>query len=148
TSRMLSRPSKLRIGLALGSGAARGWSHIGAIQALEGAGLRPDIGCGTSIGGLLGGIHAKGKLEGFEAWLRNLSSSDVVGFLGFSVGGGLGKGSKLLGYLGDLLGGSDTAEFGIPFAAVATDLHVGGEVWLVKGPLLEVVRASISVAGL
>jgi NTE family protein len=145
---MLSRPSKLRIGLALGSGAARGWSHIGAIQVLEEAGIRPDIVCGTSIGALVGGIHAKGKLEGFEAWLRNLSWSDVVSFLDFSMGGGLIKGSKLLGYLGNMLGDSDIADFGIPFAAVATDLHTGREVWLEKGPFLEVARASISVPGL
>jgi NTE family protein len=145
---MLSRPNKLRIGLALGSGAARGWSHIGAIQALAEAGIRPDIICGTSIGALVGGVHAKGQLEGFETWLRSLSWSDVVGFLDFSMGGGLIKGSKLLGYLGGMLGDSDIAEFDIPFAAVATDLHTGREVWLEKGPFLEVARASISVPGL
>ncbi len=145
---MLMRPSKLRIGLALGSGAARGWSHIGAIQVLEEAGIRPDIICGTSIGALVGGVHAKGQLEGFEAWLRRLSWSDVVGFLDFSMGGGLIKGSKLLGYLGGMLGESDIAEFDVPFAAVATDLHTGREVWLEKGPFLEVARASISVPGL
>ncbi len=145
---MMRRPNKLRIGLALGSGAARGWSHIGAIRVLEEAGIRPDIICGTSIGALVGGIHAKGKLDGFEAWLRNLSWSDVVGFLDFSMGGGLIKGSKLLGYLADRLGESDIAEFDLPFAAVATDLHTGREVWLEKGPFLEVARASISVPGL
>lgn len=145
---MLSRPNKLRIGLALGSGAARGWSHIGAIQVLEEAGIRPDIICGTSIGALVGGVHAKGKLEGFETWLRGLSWSDVVSFLDFSMGGGLIKGSKLLGYLGGILGEADIAEFDVPFAAVATDLHTGREVWLEKGPFLEVARASISVPGL
>lgn len=145
---MMTRPNKLRVGLALGSGAARGWSHIGAIQALEEAGIRPDIICGTSIGALVGGIYANGKLDELETWLRGLSWSDVVGFLDISMGGGLIKGSKLVGFLGDRLGESDIADFGLPFAAVATDLHTGREVWLEKGPFLEVARASISVPGL
>lgn len=145
---MMTRPNKLRIGLALGSGAARGWSHIGAIQALERAGIRPDIICGTSIGALVGGIYANGKLDGLETWLRGLSWSDVMGFLDLSMGGGLIKGSKLVGFLGDRLGEADIGDFRLPFAAVATDLHTGREVWLEKGPFLEVARASISVPGL
>lgn len=145
---MMTRPNRLRIGLALGSGAARGWSHIGVIQALEEAGIRPDIVCGTSIGALVGGIYAKGRLDELESWLRSLSWSDVVGFLDISMGSGLIKGSKLLGFLAHRLGESDISEFDLPFAAVATDLHTGREVWLEKGPFLEVARASISVPGL
>src|SRR5690606_8897595 len=91
TSRMLSRPSKLRIGLALGSGAARGWSHIGAIQVLEEAGIRPHTVGGTAVGGLGGGIDAEGMLEGFNAWVRNLRWSDVVSLWDFAMGGGLVK---------------------------------------------------------
>ena len=145
---MMTRPDRLRIGLALGSGSARGWSHIGVIQTLEEAGIRPDIVCGTSIGALVGGVYASGKLGDLETWLRGLSWSDVVGFLDISMGGGLIKGSKLVGFLGDRLGESDIADFSLPFAAVATDLHTGREVWLEKGPFLEVARASLSVPGL
>ncbi|MCO5119818.1 MAG: patatin-like phospholipase RssA [Burkholderiaceae bacterium] len=145
---MMTRPNRLRIGLALGSGAARGWSHIGVIRVLEEAGIRPDIVCGTSIGALVGGVYAADKLGELETWLRSLSWSDVVGFLDISMGGGLIKGSRLVGFLGDRLGESDIADFRLPFAAIATDLHTGREVWLEKGPFLEVARASISVPGL
>lgn len=145
---MMRRPDRLRIGLALGSGSARGWAHIGVILVLEEAGIRPDIICGTSIGALVGGVHASGKLDELETWLRGLSWSDVVGFLDLSMGGGLIKGSKLVSFLGDRLGESDIADFRLPFAAVATDLHTGREVWLERGPFLEVARASLSVPGL
>src|SRR5690606_33850144 len=86
--------------------------------------------------------------DGLETWLRGLSWSDVMGFLDLSMGGGLIKGSKLVGFLGDRLGEADIGDFGLPFAAVATDLHTGREVCLEKGPFLEVARASISVPGL
>jgi len=78
--------------LALGSGSARGWSHIGVIRVLEEAGISPDIVCGTSIGSLVGAAYAGGQLEPMEAWVRSLTWQSVVGLLDFTVNGGLTAG--------------------------------------------------------
>ena len=79
-----------RIGLALGGGSARGWAHIGVIRALHAAGVVPDLVCGTSIGALVGPAYVGGELDRLEAWVRGLRLQTVVGFLDFSLGGGLG----------------------------------------------------------
>ena len=73
----MTTPRKPRVGLALGSGSARGWAHIGVIRALEQAGIRPDIVCGTSIGALVGAAYAAGELDRFEQWVLRLRVKDV-----------------------------------------------------------------------
>jgi len=78
--------SKPTIGLALGGGAARGWAHIGVIRALEEAGVKPDLVCGTSIGALVGAAYATGELDRFERWVVDLGIREVVRFLDLSKG--------------------------------------------------------------
>ncbi len=142
-----SSPSP-RLGIALGGGAARGWAHIGVLTALAEVGVEPEIVCGTSIGALVGGIYAAGKLAQLEAWVTALTRRDVVGLLDFTTaaGGAIG-GRKLMELYRREIGDPALEELPKPFAAVATDLHTGSEVWLQEGPLLEAVRASISLPG-
>lgn len=137
-----------RIGLALGSGSARGWSHIGAIRALERAGIVPDIVCGTSIGALVGAVYAAGELDRFEPWVRTLSWKSVLGLMDFKMGGGLIEGGKLLDFFRNRYEDRGIEGLAKPYACVATELYSGREVWLRDGPLLDAVRASIALPGL
>ncbi|MEW5966268.1 MAG: patatin-like phospholipase RssA [Pseudomonadota bacterium] len=137
-----------RIGLALGSGSARGWAHIGAIRALADAGIEPDIVCGTSIGALVGAASVANELDRLEAWVRSLKPQTVVSFLDISLGGGLIKGDKLIDFFREHFVDRDIGELDRPFAAVATDLARGREVWLREGRVSEAVRASIALPGL
>ena len=137
-----------RIGLALGSGSARGWAHIGVIRALADAGVRPDIVCGTSIGALVGAAYVGGELDRLEDWVRSLRLQTVVSFLDFSLNGGLIKGDKLIDFFRSHFVDRDIRELERPFGAVATDLQRGREVWLREGAVTDAVRASIAVPGL
>ncbi|HLU14472.1 MAG TPA: patatin-like phospholipase RssA [Burkholderiaceae bacterium] len=143
----LQRP-KRKIGLALGGGAARGWAHIGVIQALEAEGIRPDVVCGTSIGALVGAAYAGGKLAQLETWVRSLSMGDVISFMDLTVNGGMLKGERLMGYFGKNFLDCPIDELDLPFGAVATALHSGAEVWLQEGSTLDAIRASIALPGL
>ncbi|MDO9385327.1 MAG: patatin-like phospholipase RssA [Thiobacillus sp.] len=143
-----AHPGKTRIGLALGGGSARGWAHIGVIRALQDAGIEPDIVCGTSIGALVGAAYVGGELDPLEAWVRSLRLQTVVGFLDFSLTGGLIKGEKLIGFFRNHFVDRDIRELARPFGAVATDLQRGREVWLREGPVTDAVRASIALPGL
>ena len=140
--------SHLKIGLALGSGSSRGWAHIGVIRALAERGVEPAIVCGTSIGALVGAAYASGELDRFEEWLLGLGIRDVVAFMDVSLSGGLFKGDKLMEFLRANFVDHSLEELDLPFAAVATSLHNGAEVWLRQGSTLEAVRASIALPGL
>lgn len=144
----MSTPRRPVIGLALGSGAARGWSHIGVIRALEEAGIRPDLVCGTSIGALVGGAYAAGEFERLEQWALGMGFKDVIAFLDVSLGSGLLKGGRLMDFLRRNSKDHPIEELAMPFAAVATSLRTGAEVWLRQGSTLDAVRASIAVPGL
>lgn len=137
-----------RIGLALGGGSARGWAHIGVIRALHHAGIEPDIVCGTSIGALVGAAYVDGDLDRLETWARGLRLQTVMGFLDFSLGGGLIKGDRLIDFFRSHFVDRDIGELARPFGAVATDLQRGREVWLREGRVSEAVRASIALPGL
>jgi NTE family protein len=139
---------KQRIGLALGSGSARGWAHIGVIRALEEAGIRPDIVCGTSIGALVGAAYAAGELDRFEQWAQRLEMKDVVAFMDVNLRGGLFKGRRLMGFFQQHFADRPIEKLALPFAAVATALHSGAEIWLRSGSTLDAVRASIALPGL
>ena len=141
-------PARPRIGLALGGGSARGWAHIGAIRALEDAGIRPDLVCGTSIGALVGAAYVAGELDRLETWVRSLKWNTVVGFLDFTLGGGLIKGEKLIEFFRAHFVDRDIRELDRPFGAVATDLGRGREIWLREGGVSDAVRASIALPGL
>ncbi len=143
-------PSKkpLRIGLALGSGSARGWSHIGVIRVLERAGISPDIVCGTSIGALVGAVYAAGELDRLEPWVKSLTWKSVLGLMDFKMGGGLIEGGKLLDFFRSRYQDQGIAGLHKAYACVATELYTGREVWLREGPVIEAVRASIALPGL
>jgi NTE family protein len=140
-------PAKPRIGLALGGGSARGWAHIGVIRALEKAGVRPDIVCGTSIGSLVGAAYAAGELDRLERWALELGIRDVIGFMDVSFGGGALKGDRLIEFFHRNWPDRSIESLGMPFAAVATSLNTGAEVWLRGGSTLDAVRASIALPG-
>lgn len=139
---------KPKIGLALGGGSARGWAHIGVIRTLAEAGIVPDRVCGTSIGALVGAAYVDGDLDRLEQWTKNLTLQTVVGFLDFSLGGGLIKGEKLVEFFRSQFVDVPISELPLPFAAVATDLQTGREVWLREGMVSDAVRASIALPGL
>lgn len=137
-----------RIGLALGSGSARGWAHIGVIRELEEAGIHPDIVCGTSIGALVGAAYAAGELSRLENWVCGLQFTDVVSFADVSLGSGLLKGDRLMQFLRKHLSDHPIEQLALPFAAVATSLQTGSEVWLRSGSTLDAIRASIALPGI
>ena len=145
---MSVRSDGVRIGIALGAGSARGWSHIGVLQALDAAGIRPDIICGTSIGALVGAVYADDRLADLERWVTDLTWMKVMGFFDVGFGGGLLKGARLFGRLRENFLSKNIAELPRQFAAVATDLRSGDEIWLRDGSVADVVRASIALPGL
>ncbi|MGD9773248.1 patatin-like phospholipase family protein [Diaphorobacter sp.] len=137
-----------RLGLALGSGSARGWAHIGVLQALREEGVRLDVVCGSSIGALVGAAYAAGELERFADWVLSLGLRDVFGFMDFNLAGGMLKGDKLIAFWRRNFADFDIESSPLPFGAVATDLHSGAEVWLREGSIADAVRASIALPGL
>jgi NTE family protein len=139
---------KPRVGLALGSGSARGWSHIGVIRTLEEAGVSPDIVCGTSIGAIVGAAYADGQLDRLEAWARTLTWQSVAGFMDLSLSGGLIQGAKLFGFLSSEFTDKDIGALAKPYGAVATELMTGREVWLREGSVMAAARASMALPGL
>ena len=136
---------KPKVGLVLGSGAARGWAHVGVIRALEGAGIRADVVCGTSIGALVGAVYAAGQLDQFEKWLLGMRVKDIVGLMDVSLNSGMLKGERLMEFFRNNFIDRPIEQLAVPFAAVATDLRTGAEVWLREGSTVEAVRASIAL---
>jgi NTE family protein len=140
---------KPKIGLALGSGSARGWAHIGVINALAEQGIKPDIVTGCSIGAIVGAAYAKGELDQLEDWVRQLQWKEVVELMDISfLGGGFLKGDKLIEFFKQRTEDINIEDLETPFATVTTDLDTGREVWLQSGSLLDAVRASFALPGL
>ncbi|MBN2645676.1 MAG: patatin-like phospholipase RssA [Desulfuromonadaceae bacterium] len=140
-----------RIGLALGSGSARGWSHIGVIQALSEIGVVPDIVCGTSIGSLVGAAYVSGRLDLLEQWVCQLSRRDVAGFFEISLSlDGFVDIERLQSFLEQTVVSPELRieELEKSFAAVATELESGREVWFSQGRVIEAVMSSIALPGL
>ncbi len=138
-----------KIALALGSGSARGWAHVGVIKALRRLGVEPDIVTGTSVGAIAGAIYGLGALAPFERWLLKLSRGDIFALMDIRLsGGGFVRGNRLLETFHSHFGEPRFSDLKLPFAAVATDLETGHEVWLREGPVAEAIRASISLPGL
>lgn len=144
-SRRIYRP---RIGIALGAGSARGWAHIGVLQALKKSGIVPEVVCGTSIGALVGAVYADDRLDELEQWVSSLTWRRVVGFFDVAFSSGLLKGGKLFTFLRAGLLDKQIEQLKRPFAAVATDLANGREVWFRSGSVADAVRASIATPGL
>jgi NTE family protein len=137
-----------RIGLALGSGSARGWAHIGAIRALEERGIKPEFVCGTSIGALVGAAYAAGELDALEQWVSGLAWTTVVRLMDLTWRGGLIRGNRLFTLFAALFKERRIDELPLTFGAVATELYSGRELWLRHGPVLDAVRASCALPGL
>jgi NTE family protein len=139
---------KPRIGLALGSGMARGFAHIGVIRQLLHHGIRPTIVAGTSIGSLVGACYLTGKMDVFEEWARSLNRRKVFGYLDFRIrSAGLIGGKKLEKLMEDHFGEMLIEDLPNPFTAIAADLGTGHEVWLAKGNLINSLRASFALPG-
>ncbi len=137
------------VALALGGGAARGWAHIGVINALQERGIQVDMVCGTSVGALVGAAYAAGQLARLEEWVRALKWQDVVGFLDLTLSkGGVIQGRRVFEELRRHYGVERIEELQLPFGAVATNLNNGLEVWLREGSVMQAVRASASLPGL
>ncbi|MGE0022563.1 MAG: patatin-like phospholipase family protein [Hyphomicrobium sp.] len=143
-----SGSGKIKIGLALGGGAARGWAHIGVLRALKDAGIHPDIIAGTSIGAVVGACELAGQLAPLEEFARELTRRRVLGYLDFNFAGtGLITGHRLGERLKKQLGDIRIEDLARRFTAVATEIGTGHEVWLSRGPLVEAVRASYALPG-
>ena len=136
------------IGLALGSGAARGWAHLGVLQELAREGVVPQIITGCSIGAFVGAAAASGDLAKLVRWAETLKWQDVVSLLDVSLRGGLIKGQKLIDFFERNFVDRDFTELDQRFACVATELSTGREIWLHEGSVSAAVRASIALPGL
>jgi NTE family protein len=134
------------VSLILGSGGARGLAHIGVIHWLEENGylIRSISGC--SMGALVGGVYAAGKLDVFTGWVRAITTTDMLKLLDISFGSsGMVKGEKIINTLKDLVGDQLIEDLPITYTAVAADIINEKEIWLNKGPLFDAIRASISL---
>ena len=141
--------TRSKIGIALGGGAARGWAHIGVIRALTQAGIKPDIIAGTSIGAVVGGCMAAGRLDELEGFARELTRRKVFGFLDFNLSGSaLISGQKLVQRLDRHIRGIAIETLPRRFVAVATELGSGHETWLSRGSLVDAMQASYAIPGI
>jgi NTE family protein len=139
----------MKIGLALGAGAARGWAHIGIIQALEELGVKIDVVAGCSIGAYVGSAYASGHLQDLETWASSLSEWQVLGLLGIGFKrGGIASGQKVFDKHKKEFCAPTFEEMSLPFAAVATDLYSGKEVVFNHGEVHDAIRASCSIPAL
>lgn len=141
--------AKAVIGLALGSGAARGWSHIGIIEVLEAEGIQVDVVAGCSIGAFVGAAVVTGRIRHLHDWVTTLDWRNIAGLLDIAFkGGGLIEGKQIEALLDTLGITGNIEDAGTPFAAVATDFVTGREEWHRSGPIGRAVRASISLPGI
>lgn len=140
------RPRGKRVALVLGAGGARGLAHVGVIQAIQARGYEIAGIAGASMGALVGGIHAAGRLDEYADWARGLERGDVLKLLDFAFGfPGLIRGDRVIGALRELVGDHLIEELPIPYTAVATDLASQREVWFTRGKLFDAIRASIAI---
>ncbi|MBW2170141.1 MAG: patatin-like phospholipase family protein, partial [Deltaproteobacteria bacterium] len=141
------RPKK--IGLALGSGSARGWAHIGVIEALNEAGIQIDYVAGTSVGAVVGAVYASGKIHSFENSILQFDWKKVVSFLDVVFPkSGLIDGNKIADFVRTHVEEKNIENLSLPFRAISTDLVTGNEVVFQEGDIIEAVRASISIPGI
>jgi NTE family protein len=140
----------MKIGVALGGGGARGWAHIGVLRSLVRAGLEPTIIAGTSIGAIVGGAYAAGRLDDLEHFARALDRRTIwkLTDLNLGKGGGLVTGDRIAQALSDLIGSENIETLSKKFAAVATEIPSGHEVWLETGNIIQAIRASYSLPGI
>ena len=143
--------TELKIGLALGSGSSRGWSHIGIINELSKLGIAPSVVCGTSVGSMVGAAYVTGNLEKLETWACSLTKFDVAKFLDINISmTGFVDTERFHDFLNENIAGDEDAieDLSKIYAAVSTDLETGREVWLKSGSLIQAVWASMAMPGL
>jgi NTE family protein len=134
------------VSLVLGSGGARGYAHIGVIEELIAHGFEIRSISGSSMGALVGGVYAAGKLDNYRDWVLPLARMDVLRLLDLTFrGGGFIKGDRIINVLRDLVGDILIEELPISYTAVAVDLDAQREVWFSRGSLFEAIRASIAI---
>ena len=137
------------VALVLSSGGPRGFAYIGAIEALEEHGYTITSVAGTSMGSLVGGIYAAGKLPEFKEWLYSLDAWEVFSLMDLSIGKNhFVKGDKVIDAIMQIVPNVNIEDLKIPYSAVATDLYTGREVVFDRGPLFAAIRASISIPSL
>lgn len=137
------------VALVLSSGGPRGWAYIGAIEELESRGYNITSIAGTSIGSLIGGIYATGRLSEVKEWLFSLDAWKVFTLMDISISKNhLVKGDKVIGAIKEIVPDINIEDLHIPYRAVAADLYTGEEVVFDRGPLFEAIRASISIPSL
>ncbi len=138
-----------RVALVLGSGGARGYAHIGAIQVLAERELEVVAVAGTSMGALIGGLLAADKVDAYTDWVTTLTQRDVIRLLDPALPGpGAFKAERVLAAMSEMLNGAVIEDLPIPYTAVATDIGARREVWFQSGPLDAAIRASIAVPGM
>jgi NTE family protein len=138
----------MRVALSLGSGGARGYAHIGVINELRERGHQIVGIAGSSMGALVGGLEAAGKLDEYAVWASSLTQGAVLRLLDPSLtSAGVLRAEKILDAVREILGEAVIEELPIPFTAVTTDLIAGTSVWLQRGPVDAAIRASIAIPG-
>ena len=138
--------NKKTVSLVLGSGGARGLAHIGVIKWLEENNYEIKSIVGCSIGSLIGGVYAAGKLDQLGDWMISLTKMDVISLLDVSwTGSGIFKGDKVINVLVEFIGDIQIEDLPIPFTAVAADIEAEKEVWINSGSLFGAIRASVSL---
>jgi NTE family protein len=138
-----------KVGLALGSGAARGWAHIGIIDGLVEAGLKPSVICGASMGALVGAAYVADRLPALRNWAETVSWREIMRLVDIRLsGGGVVDGKQIVAFLRGLDIAAPIESYPKKFAAIATDLVTGREIWLQTGPIDDAVRASITLPGI
>lgn len=143
---MATMPERTRVALALGSGGARGYAHIGVIEVLEDRGFEIVSIAGSSMGALVGGLHAAGRLAPYTDWVRGLRQRDVVRLLDVSLSApGAIRAERILARVRELLAGALIEDLPVSYTAVATDLLARKEVWFQKGRVDVAIRASIAI---
>lgn len=144
----VTRRSPTRVALALGSGGARGYAHIGVIEALRERGYEIVGVSGSSMGAVVGGLHAAGRLDEFADWAKSLTQRTILRLLDPSISAaGVMRAEKILDAVRDILGPVTIEQLSVPYTAVATDLLTGKSVWFQRGPVDEAIRASIAIPG-
>ncbi|MBV1873271.1 MAG: patatin-like phospholipase RssA [Gammaproteobacteria bacterium] len=142
---------KPKIGLALGSGSARGWSHIGVIQELEKADIVPDIVCGSSIGSIVAAAYANNRLQHLEQGIQQLSPWNMLKFFELSINTrGFIDNKRLNSFIEEYVCNADQLIENLPkkFSTVATELRTGREIWFEQGPIIDSIWASFALPGL
>ena len=134
------------VALALSSGGARGLAHIGAIEELEAQGYHISSIAGCSMGALIGGVYAAGKLNEFREWMKTIDRKKMLGLIDFSLSlNHIVKGTRIIEAIMEFVPDVNIEDLPIPYCAVATDLKAGREVMFRKGSLFKAIRASISL---